>query len=102
MSARLANYEKKAETLKILGHPVRLCIVNGLIAGECNVTTIKDCLNLPQSTISQHLGILKAYGIIKGKRDGLKMVYSVVDEEVIDLMKTFMREAEPFQEGKKN
>ncbi len=64
MATRLADYERKAELLKILGHPVRLCIVNGLITKECNVTGIQDCLKLPQSTISQHLGILKAHGII--------------------------------------
>jgi DNA-binding transcriptional ArsR family regulator len=61
MATRLADYERKAELLKILGHPVRLCIVNGLITKECNVTGIQDCLKLPQSTISQHLGILKAH-----------------------------------------
>ena len=65
MVSRLADYERKAELLKILGHPVRLCIVNGLITKECNVTGIQECLGLPQSTISQHLGILKAHGIIK-------------------------------------
>lgn len=99
MASRLEDYEKKAEILKTLGHPVRLCIVNGLITRECNVTGIQDCLRLPQSTISQHLGILKAHGIIKGKRKGLEIIYSVVDRDVIRLVKAFMEEARPFQEG---
>jgi DNA-binding transcriptional ArsR family regulator len=98
MATRLADYERKAELLKILGHPVRLCIVNGLITKECNVTGIQDCLKLPQSTISQHLGILKANGIIKGRRNGLEIIYSVVDEDVIRLVRAFMKEAQPFQE----
>lgn len=99
MTSRLMDYERKAEILKTLGHPVRLCIVNGLISKECNVTGIKDCLGLPQSTISQHLGTLKARGIIKGRRNGLEITYSVVDKDVICLMKAFMEEAEPFQKG---
>src|SRR5690554_2536581 len=97
MASRLADYERKAEILKILGHPVRLCIVNGLITRECNVTGIQDCLKLPQSTVSQHLGILKAHGIIKGRRNGLEITYSVVDQDVIHLIRAFMKEAQPFQ-----
>lgn len=97
MASRLADYERKAEILKVLGHPVRLCIVNGLITKECNVTGIQDCLRLPQSTVSQHLGILKAHGIIKGRRNGLEITYSVIDEEVIRLVRVFMEEAQPFQ-----
>lgn len=99
MASRLADYERKAEILKTLGHPVRLCIVNGLIARECNVTGIQDCLKLPQSTVSQHLGILKSRGIIKGKRKGLEVTYFVIDKDVIRLVKAFMEEAQPFQEG---
>ncbi|MFY9176542.1 MAG: metalloregulator ArsR/SmtB family transcription factor [Caldicoprobacterales bacterium] len=97
MATRLADYERKAEILKVLGHPVRLCIVNGLITKECNVSGIQDCLKLPQSTISQHLSILKAHGIIKGKRNGLEITYSVVDEDVIRLVKAFLEEAQPFK-----
>lgn len=99
MTSRLTYYERKSEILKALGHPVRLCIVNGLISKECNVTGIKDCLNLPQSTISQHLGILKSRNIIKGKRKGLEITYSVIDEDVTKLMKVFMEKEQPFQEG---
>lgn len=98
MVTRLADYERKAQILKILGHPIRLCIVNGLITKECNVTGIQDCLNLPQSTVSQHIGILKAHGIIKGRRNGLEIAYSVVDQGVIRLMEAFMDKAKPFQE----
>lgn len=96
MAADLAKYERYAELLKTLGHPVRLCIVNGLMSSECNVTGIQECLGLPQSTISQHLGILKSRGIIKGERCGLEIIYSVVDEDVKKIVRTLM-EAEPFQ-----
>ncbi len=97
MAVQLSYYERKAEILKALGHPVRLCIVNGLLTKPCNVTGIQECLELPQSTISQHLAILKARGIIKGTRNGLEIVYSVVDEDVKRLIKAFMEREESFQ-----
>jgi len=76
------KYEDTAELLKALAHPVRLCIVKGLMDKQCNVTHMQECLELPQSTISQHLGILKSKGIIKGERKGLEITYSVVNEAV--------------------
>ncbi|NLI57152.1 MAG: winged helix-turn-helix transcriptional regulator [Clostridium sp.] len=79
-------YEQKAEKIKALAHPHRLCIVKGLIDNKCNVTKIQECLKLPQSTVSQHLAKLKAAGIIEGKRSGLEICYSVVDEDVIDII----------------
>lgn len=81
------KFEKQAELLKALAHPVRLCIVHGLIENECNVTKIQNCLNLPQSTVSQQLGILKNKGIIRGQRDGLKICYTVVSEEAKAIVK---------------
>jgi DNA-binding transcriptional ArsR family regulator len=96
MEPKMSYYEKKAELLKTLGHPVRLCIVHGLMAKACNVTGIQECLKLPQSTVSQHLGILKSRGIIKGERNGLEIIYSVVDEDVKKLMTVFVGEEEPF------
>ncbi len=97
----LTKYEKKAEMLKILGHPVRLCIVNGLMTKECNVTGIKECLMLPQSTISQHLGILKSRGILKGIRSGLEITYQVIDEDAKKVVRALMAEEAPFDPGKK-
>lgn len=74
--------EEKAEILKAIAHPVRLCIVRGLIEESKNVTKIQNCLNKPQSTISQHLAKLKAAGIVEGKRTGLEVKYFVVNEDV--------------------
>ena len=80
-------YEEKAELLKAISHPVRLCIVKGLIeSGENNVTNMCDCLSLPQSTISQHIGKLKASGIIVGTRHGLEINYKVANEAIIKIV----------------
>jgi ArsR family transcriptional regulator len=76
-------YYERSELLKAMAHPARLCIIRGLMAQEgCNVSHIQSCLNLPQSTISQHLAKLRSLGIIEGKRHGLEVHYSVVNEDV--------------------
>ena len=76
------TYEKVSETLKALAHPARLKIVTGLLKDECNVAQIQKVLGLPQSTISQHLRVLKNAGIIKGRREGTKTCYRVIDARV--------------------
>lgn len=80
--------KKKAELLKALGNPTRLCIIKGLLKdGENNVSFMQECLNVPQSTLSQHLGKLKALGIIEGERKGTEIYYKVINEEAIKIIK---------------
>ncbi len=73
------NYKQLAESLKALGHPIRLQIIAGLIKNECNVTQIQQSIGVPQSTISQHLKILKNAGIIEGRREGTNICYKVIN-----------------------
>ncbi len=83
---------KWTDLLKVLGHPARLCIVDGLLNNEgCNVTYMQSCLNIPQSTVSQHLAKLKAAGIIEGKREGLEIKYKVVNTTAIELINTMFK-----------
>lgn len=75
--------EDKASLLKLLGHPIRLCIIRGLVRnGENNVSFMQYCLDVPQSTLSQHLSKLRLAGIVKNERRGTEIYYSVVNEEV--------------------
>ena len=65
-----------AERLKALGHPVRLAIVRAL--GERSCCCCADvCSRLPlaQSTVSQHLKVLKDAGLISFRRDGVRSSY---------------------------
>ena len=75
--------EQHAELLKAISHPVRLCIVTGLMSDKgCNVSKIKGCLDIPQSTVSQHLTKLKSAGIVEGRRNGTEVNYYVVNEDI--------------------
>lgn len=75
------SHKHKADILKALGHPIRYCIVEGLLAGEQNVATMVDCVGVPQPTVSQHLNILRAAGILEGTRVGNQVHYSVCNHE---------------------
>jgi DNA-binding transcriptional ArsR family regulator len=75
------SHKHKADILKALGHPIRYCIVEGLVSGGQNVATMVDCIGVPQPTVSQHLNILKAAGIIEGTRMGNEVHYSVCNPE---------------------
>ena len=87
MNTDFQQYSEIAELLKALAHPVRICIIRGLMnKGSCNVSYMQNCLNLPQSTISQHLQKLKALGIIKGERNGLQINYSVSNETIVNII----------------
>ena len=84
---------EKAEVLKALAHPVRLCIVRGLLEkGGCNVCHMQECLGMPQSTTSQHLQKLRSAGIISGQRKGLEVTYQVCDQRVVELIKVLFPE----------
>ncbi len=87
------KFNDTAELLKVLAHPVRLCIVKGLISkGQCNVTFMQNCLDMPQSTVSQHLQKLRAAGIIEGDRNGLEINYRICDDRVENLIKMLLNE----------
>lgn len=91
MEMNYKELEEISELLKVLAHPVRLCIVRGLIdKGCCNVTHMQNCLDMPQSTVSQHLQKLRAAGIIAGDRKGLEINYRVCNEKVEKIVKVLM------------
>ena len=87
MELNLQKYTELAEILKVLAHPIRLCIIKGLIKkGSCNVSHMQACLDIPQSTVSQHLQKLKSANIISGVCNGLEINYSICDQKVVQLI----------------
>ncbi len=81
------DYAKESELLKALAHPVRLRMVEGLLGRECNVNKMVKALGLPQSTVSQHLGILKSRGIVRIRKEGVKTCYRINDDRIAALIK---------------
>jgi DNA-binding transcriptional ArsR family regulator len=81
------DFERESEVLKALAHPVRLRMVAGLCDHECNVNRMVEKLGLPQSTVSQHLAILKSRGIIAPQKEGVRTCYRVVDLRVQEILR---------------
>ena len=88
--ANKIDFEELAETLKVLGHPIRLKIVCGLLSENACVTDIYKCLSLPQATVSQHLSLLRNKNIVKSVRQGVKMRYKVVNEDIIKIVRALL------------
>lgn len=81
--------------LKILGEPSRLKIVLALSEGEMCVYHIVEAVNLNQSAVSHQLRILRENKVIKSRRNGQNIVYSLDDEhimQIINLVKIHMEE----------
>ncbi|HEX3073121.1 MAG TPA: metalloregulator ArsR/SmtB family transcription factor [Ignavibacteriales bacterium] len=82
----ISKFESLAVKLKVLGHPIRLCIVNGISKKGCHVKQICEDLGIPQPVISLHLSKLKAAGIVAGEREGNYICYRVVDKAALRLL----------------
>lgn len=86
--------EKPAEILagfcKALGHPARIKILKHLLEEDrCICGRIVEVLPLAQSTVSQHLKILKDSGLVQGEIEGPKTCYCVNKEELKTLLEIF-------------
>lgn len=87
--------EECSEILKAIANSTRLLILLGIFEDECNVKRIQRNLNLPQSTVSQHLSIMRAKKIVKSRRQGVTTCYIVSDEfvrKVLQIIRQFWSE----------
>jgi ArsR family transcriptional regulator len=74
----LAELTELAELTKALGHPARMQILHLLIErNACVCGEIVDELPLAQSTVSQHLKVLKDAQLIRGEIDGPSICYCI-------------------------
>ena len=76
-SAAAQTYELRAGVIKALAHPVRLYIVDSLDGGEHCVCELVELIGLDQSTVSKHLAVLKAAGIVSDEKRGRQILYSL-------------------------
>ena len=77
-------YELQAEVCKTIASPKRLEIINALKDGEKSVTELVDILGVPKANVSQHLAMMRHKGILKARREGVNIYYSISNPKVID------------------
>ncbi len=71
----LREYMVCAEQLQTLANPIRLEIIKHLTTRNSRVTEICNATSYGMCTVSQHLQILKAAGLVRAKRDGRYLIY---------------------------
>ena len=84
---------RAADIIKLLGHPERLKIVEVLERGEASVSEIRDAVDLPQAIVSQHLARLRGANVVAARRDGVHVLYRVIEPKVHHVL-TCIRECD--------
>jgi|TARA_B110000444_G_scaffold20836_1_gene17265 DNA-binding transcriptional ArsR family regulator len=89
MDRMVDNAEKAANFLKAISHEGRLMILCHLASGEKSVTELEDLLSSRQAAVSQQLTRLRLEGLVKPRRDGKAIYYSLTDDrprEIIEVV----------------
>jgi ArsR family transcriptional regulator len=78
MARGRAVFKQQARVLKALAHESRLLIVDRLNQGECSVGELTTLVGSDQSTVSKHLAVLRAHGIVEDRREGNVVYYTLL------------------------
>jgi ArsR family transcriptional regulator len=87
-------FELAAELFRILSTPMRLKIVSCLREGEQNVSYLLSKIETTQPNMSQHLNTLYKAGVLGRRRDGVQILYRIVDERVAELCRAVCKQVE--------
>ena len=82
----MENAQKASNFLKAISHEGRLMILCHLASGEKSVTELEELLSARQAAVSQQLSRLRFEGLVKPRRDGKAIYYSLADERPIRIM----------------
>ncbi len=86
-----AAADQASELLKALANPHRLMIICQLSASERSVGELAAFLGIRDSTVSQHLALLRKDGLVAARRDGQTIWYSISSEPARELIQTLYR-----------
>jgi ArsR family transcriptional regulator len=77
-------FRMQAQLMKAVANEARLKIVHRLAEGECSVGQLTGVIGLDQSTVSKHLSLLRAHGIVRDRRDGNIVYYELLTPCVLN------------------
>ena len=81
----------KAQFFKALSHPIRIRLLDALLAGEASVQDLQKALDLDQPIVSQQLARLRAGGIVVSRKEGTATLYAVTDPMLRELLQVAKR-----------
>jgi DNA-binding transcriptional ArsR family regulator len=79
-------HEAKAELFRTLGHPVRIRVLELLCEREHAVHELLASMEVEPSTLSQQLGVLRRAGIVRQRRLGGEVRYSLMIPSIVELL----------------
>ncbi|RVU28012.1 ArsR family transcriptional regulator [Streptomyces antnestii] len=84
-------YQAKAEFFRMLGHPVRIRVLELLQEGPTPVRDLLAAIEVEPAALSQQLAVLRRSGIVSSRREGSTVVYALAGGDVADLMRAARR-----------
>ncbi|MFJ8637286.1 ArsR/SmtB family transcription factor [Streptomyces sp. NPDC093568] len=84
-------YQAKADFFRMLGHPVRIRVLELLQEGPRPVRELLAAMEVEPSSLSQQLAVLRRSGIVTSTRQGSTVVYELAGGDVADLMRAARR-----------
>jgi len=80
------RYEMQARVIGALAHPIRVAIVDLLKDGEVCVCEIAERIGVERSNTSRHLSVMLKAGVLKTRKDGLQVYYSLRSPCVLNFL----------------
>ncbi|MGW0773604.1 ArsR/SmtB family transcription factor [Streptomyces sp. NPDC054802] len=79
-------YQAKAEFFRMLGHPVRIRVLELLQDGPMPVRDLLTAIEIEPSNLSQQLAVLRRSGIVRATRESSTVVYELAGGDVAELL----------------
>lgn len=79
-------YQVKADFFKTLGHPARIRVLEVLRDGERSVSELIPEVGIEASHLSQQLAVLRRANLVRTRKDGASVLYSVTDPRIFELL----------------
>jgi DNA-binding transcriptional ArsR family regulator len=83
---------QQADLLKVIAHPIRIRILEELVKGVKCVSDFEEFLEIRQPNISQHLTLLRHFGVVDYYMDGRLRCYFLVNPLIPDLLELLRRD----------
>jgi ArsR family transcriptional regulator len=78
------TFRQQARVLKALANESRLKIVDRLSRGECSVGDLTEVVGSDRTTVSKHLALLRAHGMVHDRREGNVVFYTLITPCVVN------------------
>jgi ArsR family transcriptional regulator, lead/cadmium/zinc/bismuth-responsive transcriptional repressor len=86
-----ATVHALADTFRILGDPTRVRIVAALVGGQLCVHEIAELVGISESAVSHQLRLMRSMRLVRGRREGRCVYYTLDDQHIVDLFQQGLR-----------